>query len=153
MYRIIQSRFELGGLYIYRYKKNSIYLEVGFGILFFLVSLAFSDVIFAGIGAFVAFILARDSVKLKGTVFEIKKDRIEVYINGVLKTSMKWNQLEYVTKTRKNAKWVVIGHMKQQIVLKPSIENFDEMVLSVLEHVKANKEIYIHDKLMALKNK
>lgn len=98
-----------------------------------------------------AFIMFRDCLKLSKTVYEIKKDRMEVYLNGALQTSLKWNQLEYVTKTRKNIRWVVIGDSKNQIALKPSLEGFDEMVLSVLEHVKANKEIYIHDKILALK--
>lgn len=127
------------------------YLQAGFGFLFFIVSLAFGDVIIAGIGAFVAFIMFRDCLKLSKTAYEIKKDRMEVYLNGALQTSLKWNQLEYVTKTRKNIRWVVIGDSKNQIALKPSLEGFDEMVLSVLEHVKANKEIYIHDKILALK--
>lgn len=151
MYRNFYYWFKLGGLFIYRYKKSSLYLEAGFGVIFFLVSLAFGDVVIAGIGAFVAFIMIKDSMKLSKMVFEIKKDRIEVYLNGVLKNSMKWNQLEYVTKTRKNPRWVVLGHMKEQIVLKPSLENFDDMILDVLEHVKPNKEIYIHDKISTLK--
>lgn len=139
---------ELGGLFIYRYKMNAIYLQGGFGALFFLASLVFGDWIVAAIGGFVAFILIRDCIKMKETHYEVKKDRLEMYMNGALKRSLKWNHFEYVTRTRKNPKWVVVGHMKEQMILKPSLENFEELVPAVLDHMKDNKEVYIHDSIL-----
>lgn len=139
---------ELGGLFIYRYKMNAIYLQGGFGILFFLTSLVFGDWIVALIGGFVAFILIRDCIKMKETHFEVKKDRLEMYVNGALKKSLKWNNFEYVTRTRKNSKWVVVGHMKEQMILKPSLENFETLVPEVLNHMKDNKEVFIHDSIL-----
>lgn len=133
---------------IYRYKRNAIFIQAGFGLLFFLVSLAFGDWLIAAVGGFIAFILIRDCVKLKQTHFETKKDRFEMYINGVLTRSIRWNDFEYVTRTRKNSKWVVVGHMKDQIVLKRSLENFDDLVKDVLAHLKDNKEVFIHDNII-----
>lgn len=135
----------------YYYKKSSIYLQAGFGVVFFLFSLVFGDWLFTAVGAAVAILMFRDCIKLQRTKIEVKKDRIEVYIHDQLKQSLKWNQLEYVTKTRKNAKWVVVGHMKSQISLKPSLEKFDELVLEVLAHIKDNKTVYVHEKIMAKK--
>ena len=132
----------------YRYKKNAVYIQGGFGLLFFLVSLAFGDWLIAGVGGFVAFMLIRDCVKLTQTHFEVKKDRFEMYTNGVLMRSIRWNDFEYVTRTRKNSKWVVVGHMKDQLVLKQSLENFDQLVKEVLAHLKDNKEVYVHDNIL-----
>lgn len=132
----------------FRYKKNAIWIQGGFGILFFLVSLAFGDWLIAGIGGFVAFMLIRDCVKLSQTHFEVKKDRFEMYTSGEMKRSIRWNDFEYVTRTRKNSKWVVVGHMKDQLVLKQSLENFDQLVVEVLAHLKDNKEVYVHDNIL-----
>lgn len=128
----------------YTYKMNHIYLQGVFAIVFFLMSLVFGQWIVAAIGAFIAFILIRDCIKLKETHFEIKKDRIEMYLGKALKKSIRFNDFEYVTRTKKNVKWVVIGHMKEQIILKPSMTGFEEMVKEVLIHLKDNKEVYIH---------
>ncbi len=135
----------------FRYKNSSIMTQVGFGAVFFLFSLIFGDWLIAIIGGFVAIIIFRDCIKLKHTSYEIFKDHIELRVKGELVKSLKWNQLEYVTKTRKNVRWVVIGHMKEQIALKPSIEGFDTLVQEVLKHIKDNKEVYVHDKILALK--
>lgn len=140
--------FELGGLNIYRYKMNSIYLQGGFGLVFFLCSLAFGDWIIALIGGFVAFIMIRDCIKLKETFYEVKKDRIEMIVQGNLKRAIKWNNFEYVTRSRKNPRWVVVGHMKDQIILKPGLDNFDDLTKAVLAHLKDNKEVYIHDSIL-----
>lgn len=135
----------------FRYKNSSIMTQLGFGVVFFLFSLVFGDWLIATIGGFVAIIIFRDCVKLKNTSFELFKDHIEVKVKDKKVKSLKWNQLEYVTKTRKNVRWVVIGHMKDQITLKPGIDGFDDLVLEVLKHIKDNKEIYVHDKILALK--
>lgn len=132
----------------YHYKKNSILIQGGFGILFFLVSLAFGDWLVAAVGGLLAFMLVRDCMKLKETRYEVKKDRFEMYVNGVLKQSIRWNNFEYVTRTRKNSKWVVVGRINDQIVLKPSLENFDELVKEILAHLKDNKEVYVHDNII-----
>lgn len=132
----------------YRYKKNAVYIQGGFGLLFFLTSLVFGDWLIAAVGGFVAFMLIRDCVKLSQTHFEVKKDRFEMYTNGVLMRSIRWNDFEYVTRTRKNSKWVVVGHMKDQLVLKQSLENFDQLVKEVLAHLKDNKEVYVHDNIL-----
>lgn len=128
----------------YTYKMNHIYLQGVFAIVFFLMSLVFGQWLVAAVGAFIAFILIRDCVKLKETHFEIKKDRIEMYMGKTLKKAIKFNDFEYVTRTRKNTKWVVVGHMKEQIILKPSMTDFDQMVKEVLSHLKDNKQVYIH---------
>lgn len=128
----------------YTYKMNHIYLQGVFAIVFFLMSLVFGEWLVALIGAFIAFILLRDCMKLKETHYEIKKDRIEMYLGSTLKKSIKFNDFEYVTRTKKNIKWVVVGHMKEQIILKPSMTDFDVMVKEVLSHLKDNKEVYIH---------
>lgn len=135
----------------YHYKKSSVYLQAGFGVAFFLFSLIFGDWLFTAIGGVVAILMFRDCIKLQQTRIEVKKDRIEVYVKDQLKQSLKWNQLEYVTKTRKNAKWVVVGHMKSQIALKPSLERFDELVSEVLTHIKDNKTVYVHEKIVVKK--
>ncbi len=128
----------------YTYKMNHIYLQGVFAIVFFLMSLVFGQWIVALIGAFIAFILIRDCLKLKETHYEIKKDRIEMYLGKTLKKSIRFNDFEYVTRTKKNIKWVVIGHMKEQIILKPSMTDFEVLVKEVLTHLKDNKEVYIH---------
>lgn len=128
----------------YTYKMNHIYLQGVFAIVFFLMSLVFGEWLVALIGAFIAFILIRDCMKLKETHYEIKKDRIEMYLGSTLKKSIRFNDFEYVTRTKKNIKWVVVGHMKEQIILKPSMTDFDLMVKEVLSHLKDNKEVYIH---------
>ncbi len=128
----------------YKYKMNHIYLQGGFAVLFFMASLVFGEWLVALVGAFIAFILIRDCMKLKETHFELKKDRIEMYLGNSLKKSIKYNDFEYVTRSRKNPKWVVVGHMKEQIILKPSMTDFNTMVKEVLAHLKDNKEVYIH---------
>jgi hypothetical protein len=128
----------------YRYKMNAVYLQGAFALLFFLGSLIFGDWIIAAVGGLVAFMLIRDCMIIKGTHFEIKKDRLERFVHGQVKQSIRFNNFEYVTRTRKNTKWVVVGHLKDQIVLRNSLENLDDLVTDVLEHLKDNKVVFIH---------
>ncbi len=56
-----------------------------------------------------------------------------------------WRQLEYITITKKNKKWVALVMPKDIYYLKPNIDNREELLQNIIEQVKGSKTLAIHD--------
>ncbi len=56
-----------------------------------------------------------------------------------------WRELEYITITRKNKKWVALVTPDDIKYLKQNIENREELMHNIVEKIRGSKTIAIHD--------
>lgn len=134
----------------YKYTKTSIYVQAAVAGLLFLLSIIVGNIVFVAICAFMSFILIKDCFKVSKTEYEVNSHGIYVRIAGKLEKKMQWNEVEVITRTRRNPKWIVVGHGSSLINIKPTMENYIDMAKEVVDYKKNDNKVYIHHTIPVL---
>jgi hypothetical protein len=130
---------------VYHYKKRDIYLQGGVAIMLTSFGILLGDWAFLAIIGFVSFLLIKDCYKQLHTVIEVKGDRIEVRVGDRVDQTFLFKDFQFITRTKRHNKWVVVGYDKTIFYIRPSIDRYEQMLLEVLKYNRSNKKIFIHE--------
>jgi CDP-diglyceride synthetase len=119
-------------------------MQITVAVLLFLLSIIVGNIVFVIVCAFISFILIKDCFKIAKTEYEVNSYGIYVRVAGNVVKKIKWSEIKVITRTRKNPKWIVVGHGSSLINIKPTIENYLDMAKEVVEHKKGDNSVYIH---------
>ena len=92
--------------------------------------------------------MLRDAFKNLRVEYQIDQNGIKLYANEKIKKEIEWKDVEFLTISKKNKKWIVIGNKKVTIIMKPSIINFEELIDSTTKYVSKRKKVYVHESLL-----
>ena len=101
--------------------------------------------VYLSILGFIAVLLFKDVLTQRKTVIEVKKDRLEVRAGTQIKQVIYYKDLQFITRTRRHKKWVVMGHDRNIFYIRPSIVRYEAMLEDVLRYNKSNKKVFIHE--------
>lgn len=139
---------------MYRYTKLNLLMH-GILVLLSITLLIFgNNISFQIMALFIGVIMGKDFI-ISVTTDIIVDDK------GLLEKSkfrtryrILWAELDYVTKTRKNRKWIIFGsngsdgHKDKFYTLRPTIENYEKLAKEIIEKGTEVKKIAVHEDLL-----
>ncbi|SCZ76886.1 hypothetical protein [Acidaminobacter hydrogenoformans] len=132
---------------MYRYKKSEIYLQAAVGAMFIIFGVMLGNWVYLSILGLVSLFLFKDCLKQMKTVIEVKGDRIELRTGDKVTQTILYKNLQFITRTRRNKKWVVVGHDKNIFYIRPAIIDHEKLLSEVLMFNRKNKKVYIHESI------
>ncbi len=132
----------------YKLNNNSTYIQIAFAALLILVPLILRNILYISISIFIGILMLRDAFKNLRVEYQIDQNGIKLYANEKIKKEIEWKDVEFLTISKKNKKWIVIGNKKVTIIMKPSIINFEELIDSTTKYVSKRKKVYVHESLL-----
>lgn len=136
---------------MYQYKKRDIYLQAIVGVMFIFFGGLLGNWVYLSILGFIALLLFKDCLKQLKTVIEVKGDRIEQRIGDKVTQVVYFKDLQFITRTKRHKKWVVVGHDQNLFYIRPSIVNWEQLLAEVLKYNKSNKKVFIHETIESMK--
>jgi len=133
---------------MYSIKKSHMAMQIMVGILLLAGSIILKNWGFIIFFFLVLLIFIRDVYRQTNITYEIDEKSIRELYNGKVKIEITWNKVDFVTRTRKNKKWIVVGNVSDIITLKNSIENYEELKKEVIDRASKRKKTYIHETLI-----
>lgn len=132
----------------FKLKNHNAYAQITFAILIILGPLILRNLVYLMITLLIGLLMLKDAFNNLRVEYEIDEKGLKVFGNEKLKKSIEWSQVEFLTISKKNKRWVVIGNKNITIILKPSIIGFDELVKSTISYVRKRKKVYVHESLL-----
>ncbi|MGB3368232.1 MAG: hypothetical protein WBA54_12130 [Acidaminobacteraceae bacterium] len=132
----------------YRLKNHNAYVQVTFSLLIIIGPIILWNPMYMIISSVIGLLMLKDAFKNLRVEYEIDEKGLKVFGNETLKKSIKWSDVEFLTISKKNKNWVVIGNKKVTIMLKPSIIGFEELMESTVKYVAKRKKVYINEMLL-----
>lgn len=132
----------------YKLKNHNAYAQITFAILIIIGPMILKNLVYIVITSTLGIIMLKDAFKNMRVEYEVNDSGLKVFGNEKLKKSIEWIDVEFLTISRKNKTWVVIGNKDQTIVLKPSIIGFEELIKSTVTYVHKRKKVYVHETLL-----
>ncbi|MEA3423652.1 MAG: hypothetical protein U9Q80_07665 [Bacillota bacterium] len=128
----------------YRKKKTALMIE-NLGIVFMLAFTLFpTNWLFRGIVVILLFLLIKDQIVNRN--YHIKTDEKGFYeIKGKKEIFMPYDEIEFITISRKYKKHIAIGNATKMFLIRNSMENRKQLVEYILLKSKKNKGIYIDE--------
>jgi hypothetical protein len=128
----------------YRKKKSALMIE-NLGITFMLAFTLFPTYwLFRGIVLFLLILLVKDQIVNRN--YHIKTDEKGFYeIKGKKEIFMAYDEIEFITISRKYKKHIAIGNASKIFLIRNSMENRKKLVQYILSKSKKNKGIYIDE--------
>lgn len=132
----------------YKLKNHNAYAQITFSILIIIGPIILWNPMYMVITSVIGLLMLKDAFKNLRVEYEIDETGLKVFGNETLKKSIEWADVEFLTISKKNKSWVVIGNKSITIMLKPSIIGFDELIESTIKYVRKRKKVYIHETLL-----
>lgn len=111
-----------------------------------------SNWLFRGIVLFLILLLVKDQIVNRN--YHIKTDEKGFYeIKGNKETFMAYDDIEFVTISRKYKKYVAVGNTEKIFLIRNSMENRKQLVQYILSKSKKNKGIYIDENVKLVLDK
>ncbi len=131
---------------MYKIEKQPIYIQAGVAaaMMFFGVTVLRSWIM-SGILCFFAILLLKDVYEMFNAEYVVAETALQYKVKDKVKWEIKWMDLDMVTRTKKNARWVVVSDGTEFKMLKHTITNFKDLMEDVLRHGAVNKELKIHE--------
>jgi hypothetical protein len=129
---------------MYRYKKRDIFLQSAVGAMFIVFGIMLGNWVYLSILGFFSILLFKDSFKQLKTEISVLGDRIEVRTGEKVTQVIYYKDFQFITRTRRHKKWIVLGHGRNIFYIRPSIERYQEMTAQVLKYNQTNKKVFIH---------
>lgn len=136
---------------MYRYKKQEIYLQASVGLMLIFFGGLLGNWVYLSILGFIAILLFKDCLKQLKTVIEVKGDRLEVRAGDHVTQVILYKDLQFITRTRRHKKWVVVGHDRNIFYIRPSITDDQKLLAEILRYNRTNKKVFIHETIEAMK--
>lgn len=132
----------------YRLKNHNAYAQITFAILIIIGPIILWNPMYMVITLVIGALMLKDAFKNLRVEYEIDEVGLRVFGNETLRKSIEWSEVEFLTISKKNKSWVVIGNKNLTIILKPSIIGFDELIESTKKYVRKRKKVYINEMLL-----
>ena len=99
---------------MYKNLRQPIYIQaaVAAAMLFFGVTVP-SNILTSGILVVFAGFLLKDAYEMVGSEYVITEESLQLQVHGKVKWEIKWRELDMVTRTKKNPRWVVVSDGKE----------------------------------------
>lgn len=136
---------------MYHYRKRDIYLQAAVGVMFIFFGGLLGNWVYLSILGFISILLFKDCIKQLNSVIEVKRDRLELRTGDKVSQVIYFKDLQFITRTRRHKKWVVVGHDRNLFYIRPSIVNHEQMLEEVLKYNKSNKKVFIHETIESRK--
>ncbi len=131
---------------MYKNLRQPIYIQaaVAAAMLFFGVTVP-SNILTSGILVVFAGFLLKDAYEMVGSEYVISEESLQLQVHGKVKWEIKWRELDMVTRTKKNPRWVVVSDGKEFRMIKHSTTNFEMLVKEVIRYGSVNKDMKVHE--------
>ena len=103
--------------------------------------------IMSGIIVVFAALLLKDAFEMYKAEYVVAKTGLQYKVGDRIKWEIKWTELDMVTRTKKNPRWVVVSDGEAFQMLKNQIVGFEDLVKSVVIHGTANKNLKVHESI------
>ena len=111
-----------------------------------------SNWLFRGIVIFLIFLLVKDQIVNRN--YHIKTDEKGFYeIKGKKEIFMAYDEIEFITISRKYKKYIAVGNAKKLFLIRNSMDNRKQLVQYILLKSKKNKGIYIDENVKLVLDK
>ncbi len=94
-------------------------------------------------------LLAKDAIIMWSAKYSVDNNGLRLKDKFRDRQLVSWRELEYITITRKNKKWVALVTPQNIHYLKQNIENREELMHNIIEKIRGSKTIAIHDDINA----
>ncbi len=130
------------------YKYNTLGKLISIGSVALLIVMIYisKNMFFDFLFTFATVFMIKDAISVFTTNYQVTEEGF--YKKDIFKTRelCNWHNIEYITITKKNKKWIAItlkdGGIKY---IKQHIDNRRELLLEIIEYAKKNKHLAIHD--------
>ncbi|BEP29390.1 hypothetical protein [Helicovermis profundi] len=133
---------------MHKVKRTHIIVNLLVGLLFVIGSLMLKNLVFFVISFFGCVLLFRDGYRQYFMSYGVDEKSVKVYYKDKVYKEITWKNIELVSRTRKNKKWIVVGSFDDLITLKNSIEDLDVLKIEIVKEAKKRKKIFIHETLI-----
>lgn len=112
------------------------------------------NIAYQAMGLFVVAIMGKDLLISVTTEFIIDDKGLLEKSKFRTRYKMLWSEIDYVTKTRKNRKWIIVGnygkedHKDKYFTLRPTMKNYESMTKDIIEKVMEVKKLAVHEDLL-----
>ncbi len=90
-------------------------------------------------------LMTKDAISMLSGKYSVDQSGLRLKDKFRDREVVNWRQLEYITITRKNKKWIALVMPEKIHYLKQNIENREELLHNIIEKVKGSKTLAIHD--------
>lgn len=133
---------------MYKYTKRSLMMQGTIVFLALILTVFGNHIAFQLIAAFVGILMGKDLAISMTTDIVLDDEGMLEKSKFRTRYRIKWSEVEYVTITRKNKKWIIIGNDDQFYTLKPLIKDYELMAKDIVEKVNAVKKVRVHEYLL-----
>jgi len=124
---------------------------VAVAMIFFGVTVL-QNIFMSGIVCVFAALLLKDAYEMYKAEYHITKTSLQYIVGEKVKWEILWTDLDMVTRTKKNHKWVVVSNGTEFKMLKNTISDFEELIRNVVIHGATNKDMKLHETIVEYVN-
>lgn len=101
----------------------------------------------SGIIVVFALLLLKDAYEMYKAEYVVAETGLQYKVGDRVKWEIKWTELDMITRTKKNPRWVVVSDGTEYQMLKHQISGFEDLVRGVVIKGTANKNLKVHDSI------
>ncbi len=118
-------------------------------IVFMLISLALfvSKWGFKALFFLAAVLMTKDAIRIVSAKYYVTSSGLHLKDRFGDKEVVRWRELEYITITKKNKKWIALVMPQSIHYLKQNIEDREALLHTIVEKIKGSKTLAIHDEI------
>ncbi len=90
-------------------------------------------------------LMIKDAIIILSAKYSVNKSGLRLKDRFRDREVVNWRDLEYITITKKNKKWVAFVMPESIHYIKQNVENREELMHNIIEMVKGSKTLAIHD--------
>lgn len=129
-------------------KRSGVYVQIIVPIIIIAGSLILKNMVYISITAILGILLIRDAIKNMNTYFEVDDTGIKMVNSTGTTKAVAWNDVEFLTISRTNKNWVVVGNRNVTITIKPATIGQRELIKLCVKYLNKRKKVYIHESLL-----
>ncbi len=133
---------------MYKNEKQPIYIQIAVAaaMIFFGVTVLRS-ILTSGLMVVFAFFLLKDAYEMIVSEYVVTAEAIELHVGTKIKWAIKWSELDMVTRTKKNPRWVVLSDGNEFRTIKHHVTNFENLIREIVYNGAVNKNMKVHDSI------
>lgn len=133
---------------MYKYTKLSLLMQGTIVVLALILTIFGKHIAFQAIAGFVGLVMGKDLAISMTTDLVLDEEGLLEKSRFRTRYRIKWKEVEFVTITRKNKKWIIVGNDDIFYTLKPLVQDYEEMAKEIVEKVNAVKKVRVHEYLL-----
>jgi hypothetical protein len=133
---------------MYKNEKQPIYIQIAVAsaMIFFGVTV-FRNILTSGLMVLFAVFLLKDAYEMIVSEYIVTDEAIELHVGQKIKWAIKWSELDMVTRTKKNPRWVILSDGSEFRTIKHNVTNFENLIRQVIYKGAVNKNMKIHESI------